>query len=122
MWALITTLIPLILKNLPLLVGIFSGLSKTFSKVDKLPVDPEEIAKLVEEITEQEIVKIMNSNRERLEKFAEERVKEADMKAWKEINDELDELEKVLEQQAREYQEYLKKKEAKKQENPQLYQ
>lgn len=107
MWSLIATLLPLILKNLPLLVGIFSGLSNS---VKKLPIDPEEVAQLVEEIMEQEVTKVITANRKRIEEYAASRMKDEDMQVSKEINEELDRLEEVLKQQAKEYEEYKNKK------------
>lgn len=65
----IFTLAMLIFKNLPILLAIFSGLGKfieNFKPARGAEIDTESLAQLIEELTEREVSRIVNSHKEKI--------------------------------------------------------
>lgn len=94
--------LPMIIKNLPLILGVLGGLSKFFSTFKPAPgnpevvIDQESLAKLIEEITEREVHRIVNSHKEKIKVWVptdEDRERQA----------RLDELEEILKKDKEEY-------------------
>lgn len=107
-------LLPVFAKYLPIVIGIFTGLSKfleNFKPARDAVIDQESLAKLIEEITEREITRIVNENKDKIRVWVPT---EED----KQRQEQLDELEERLrkdkerhekEKAAREEMERLKK-------------
>jgi hypothetical protein len=99
--SLLLTTLPLILKNLPLIIGLLGGLSKFFSNFKPAPgtnveIDQESLAKLIEELVEREVNRIVNENKDKIKVWVpsdEDKEREA----------RLDELEELLKKDKEEY-------------------
>lgn len=99
--SMLLTAIPLILKNLPLIIGLLGGLSKFFSNFKPAPgtdveIDQESLAKLIEELVEREVDRIVNENKDKIKVWVpsdEDKEREA----------RLDELEELLKKDKEEY-------------------
>ncbi len=92
--SLLLAALPLVLKNLPLILGILTGLNKFFSSFrpannDKVKIDQESLANLIAELTEKEVSRIVNSHRDKVRVWVPS---EED----KQRNIRLDELERIL--------------------------
>lgn len=62
-------LLPLIAKYLPIVLGVLGGLTKFMSNFKPAPgveIDQESLAKLIEEITEREVHRIVNEHKDRI--------------------------------------------------------
>lgn len=62
-------LLPMIAKYLPIILGIIGGLTKffdNFKPARDAVIDQESLAKLIEEITEREVTRIVNENKDRI--------------------------------------------------------
>jgi len=95
----IIAILGLIFKHLPLVLAVFSGLSKFVTKFQPAPgvqIDEASLAKLIEEITEREVGRIVNEHKERIKVYVpSEEDKEREVR--------LDELEELLKRDQEEY-------------------
>jgi hypothetical protein len=99
--SMLLTALPMLLKNLPLIIGVLAGLSKFFSNFKPAPgvdvvIDQESLAKLIEELVEREVDRIVNSHKDRIRVWVpsdEDKEREA----------KLDELEELLKKDKEEY-------------------
>lgn len=91
-FGMLTTVLPMIIKNLPLIIGVLGGLSgflKRFKPAPGVEIDQESLAKLIEEITEREVTRIVNENKDRIRVWVP-------TEEEKERTENLDELEQRL--------------------------
>ncbi len=88
----IIKLLPVIAKYLPIILGILGGLGRFLNNFKPAPgaeIDQESLAKLIEEITEREVHRIVNENKDRIRVWVPS---DEDI----ERNERLDELEEKL--------------------------
>lgn len=93
-FGMLMTMLPMLLKNLPLIIGVLGGLSgflKRFKPAPGVEIDQESLAKLIEEITEREVTRIVNEHKDKIRVYVPT---EED----KERTERLDELEERLRQ------------------------
>lgn len=99
--------LPLLVKYLPLLLGLIGGLGGFLEKFKPAPgveIDQESLAKLIEEITEREVTRIVNEHKDRVRVWVPT---EEDKKR----QETLDELEERLRKDQEEYEKGKKKDE-----------
>lgn len=103
----IFTLLTLIFKNLPLLLAVFSGLGKFLEKFKPArgaEIDTESLAKLIEELTEKEINRIVNEHKDKIKVWVP-------TEEYEKRQERLDELLEKLEKDQKEYEDGKKKDE-----------
>lgn len=106
MWALIVKLLPLVIKNLPIILAALVGLGKALEKAKPSPevtFDEEALAALVQKLAEDAVTKVVNEHkREIVVRIPSDEEKEREAR--------LDELVKILEERQREYEEEERQK------------
>lgn len=101
MWALILKLLPLLIKNLPLVIAVFAGLGKALDKLKPAPeveIDGESVANLIERLAEEAVTNIVSKHKDEITAW----VRPADPEAQAR-EERLDELEKLLRDRQKEY-------------------